>query len=278
MTSGISKRMADGKWSEPKNIGAPVNTPDREEKAYFDVATGWLFFSSDGHGGKGGMDIFKVKRIGPDKWGDVIPVDAVNSEGNDSYFTLSENSDYAYFSSDVSGKNQIYMVPLTEIFTPQEIAARDKFYKSNMPPAVPAVGDMAIVFKKKFCAAGPATCPPCAAAAIEQPNIASIIYFQLGKADLNAEAEKTASAWAKYLKDNPSRKIKIGGHADTVGDDTYNLILSKKRADAVKALLIKDGAKTGAAASGLFWRFAARGSQRSQGRRCQEPQSGIKGG
>ena len=236
-----SKRLPDGRWSEPRNLGAPINTVESEEKAYFDVDTGWLFFSSDGHGGKG-VDIFKVKRLGPDQWGEVLPVDIVNSAGNDSYFTLSEGSNYVYFSSDVGGKNQIYMVPLTEIFTSQELSMRKKDYAANLPPAVPAIGDMALVYKKKFCQGVQVGTGP-AAPGIVQPDITRVVYFELGKAELSSAANEVISAWAKYLKDNPERKAEIGGHADIIGGEDYNLVLSKRRADAVQARLLSLGTK-----------------------------------
>jgi outer membrane protein OmpA-like peptidoglycan-associated protein len=42
------------------------------------------------------------------------------------------------------------------------------------------------------------------------------------------------------LKENPDVKVKIVGHTDSDGDDKANLILSEKRAAAVKAHLVKE--------------------------------------
>jgi outer membrane protein OmpA-like peptidoglycan-associated protein len=41
------------------------------------------------------------------------------------------------------------------------------------------------------------------------------------------------------LKDNPSLKIKIIGHTDADGEATDNMILSEKRANAVKSYLVE---------------------------------------
>ncbi|MFD3003739.1 OmpA family protein [Pontibacter toksunensis] len=55
-----SLRKADGSWGEPVNAGSVINTPGRESFPYVD-ATGKLFFSSDGHVGMGGLDIFSAE-------------------------------------------------------------------------------------------------------------------------------------------------------------------------------------------------------------------------
>lgn len=45
--------------------------------------------------------------------------------------------------------------------------------------------------------------------------------------------------FANFLKDNPQIKVEIQGHTDSIGSEKYNLILSQKRAEAVRNLLIK---------------------------------------
>ncbi len=45
--------------------------------------------------------------------------------------------------------------------------------------------------------------------------------------------------FAKFLKENPNIKVEIQGHTDSIGSERYNLILSQKRAEAVKDILVK---------------------------------------
>jgi len=57
------------------------------------------------------------------------------------------------------------------------------------------------------------------------------------KGDLIASLQTAFS----YIKNNPDRELVIQGHADRSGDEDYNLRISKRRAEAIKALLGNDG-------------------------------------
>jgi len=71
------------------------------------------------------------------------------------------------------------------------------------------------------------------------------VLFATGKADLSANANKSVATLADFLKKNPNRNVLIEGHTDSVGKDDYNLALSQKRADSVKAGLVGDGIEAG---------------------------------
>ena len=66
------------------------------------------------------------------------------------------------------------------------------------------------------------------------------ILFNTSSADIKAASYGTLKEIAGVLKDNPGIHVKITGHTDSDGDNTANLDLSKKRADAVKAFLVKE--------------------------------------
>lgn len=55
------------KWGKPVNMGKQINTNDREGFPYISD-DGSLYFSSDGHGGMGGLDLFKSPRISNTEW------------------------------------------------------------------------------------------------------------------------------------------------------------------------------------------------------------------
>jgi len=66
------------------------------------------------------------------------------------------------------------------------------------------------------------------------------ILFDSGKADIKPESKPSLEQIAQYLKAEPSVKLHVVGHTDSVGSFDNNLALSKRRAEAVAAALNKD--------------------------------------
>src|SRR5690606_12375827 len=56
-----SHRLEDGSWAEVKNIGSKINTPQDEVSPFIYFYNELLFFSSEGHMGFGGKDLFMSK-------------------------------------------------------------------------------------------------------------------------------------------------------------------------------------------------------------------------
>lgn len=65
---------------------------------YYDSQTGYLYFASNMPGGKGGLDIYRVKRTGPNKWDNVESIDEINTPNNDVYPFI-DNQGYLYYST-----------------------------------------------------------------------------------------------------------------------------------------------------------------------------------
>lgn len=59
------------------------------------------------------------------------------------------------------------------------------------------------------------------------------IYFDTDQATLQPESEKTLRQLLALVKENGGRRLEIGGHTDSQGNDAYNLQLSEQRAAAV---------------------------------------------
>jgi len=68
-----------------------------------------------------------------------------------------------------------------------------------------------------------------------------MVFFDFDKATLTPEAQTVLNKAAVAFKDGKKPRIDLTGHADRAGSDAYNMKLSKRRADAVKAALVRLG-------------------------------------
>ncbi len=67
------------------------------------------------------------------------------------------------------------------------------------------------------------------------------VLFDTGKASLKPGAYGTVDRLATALKQDPSRRVMIEGHTDSVGEDDFNQSLSENRAMSVQAALMERG-------------------------------------
>jgi outer membrane protein OmpA-like peptidoglycan-associated protein len=67
------------------------------------------------------------------------------------------------------------------------------------------------------------------------------VLFDTGRAELKSGAFSTVDRLATFLRENPERSVAIEGHTDSVGSDSFNLSLSQRRADSVRAALTSRG-------------------------------------
>ena len=98
---------ASMQFSTPVNLGATINTFDDEMTPYFDTRNGMLYFSSYGHAGIGGMDIFRSQELSgiftqPENLGR-----GFNSSYNDVYFTINNHNEKGTLTSNRTGSQFI---------------------------------------------------------------------------------------------------------------------------------------------------------------------------
>ena len=116
----LLKKNNKGKWSKPENIGDVVNTQYSEEGPYFHVQTSTLYFSSKGHAGMGGYDLYKtVWDTINDTWSNPENLGyPINSADDETFYTISGDGEHAYYASfkdDSYGYLDIYMIiPLVD--------------------------------------------------------------------------------------------------------------------------------------------------------------------
>jgi outer membrane protein OmpA-like peptidoglycan-associated protein len=78
------------------------------------------------------------------------------------------------------------------------------------------------------------------------------IKFASGRDKITTSSYKILGDVVTIMEENPTYNLKINGYTDSSGDDTKNLALSKKRAAAVQAYLVKKGISEGRLSSDGF--------------------------
>jgi len=67
------------------------------------------------------------------------------------------------------------------------------------------------------------------------------VYFSINSAELNNRSKRVIDGFYEFLKDNPSIKVEVQGHTDNVGNDKFNLELSRDRAKSVYNYIMEKG-------------------------------------
>ena len=95
------KKMDDGKWGDPENLGSVINTKYDEDYPYVSTDGKTLYFSSKGHNSMGGYDIFRSTWDSiNNKWSQPENLDfAINTPYDDYMFIPDINEHYAFFAS-----------------------------------------------------------------------------------------------------------------------------------------------------------------------------------
>lgn len=108
-----------GQWSDVRNLGPKINTEFDEEGPFIDQDNVTLYFSSKGHKGMGGHDIFRVV-FDPqtNEWGEPENLGyPINTPDDDVFFVASTDGKRAYYSSvkeDGMGYTDIYLITIPE--------------------------------------------------------------------------------------------------------------------------------------------------------------------
>jgi outer membrane protein OmpA-like peptidoglycan-associated protein len=128
----VSYKLANGGWSEAKNLGPAINTKEDERAPFMHADGVTLFFSSKGHGGLGGFDIFSSKLNEFNTWSKPENLGyPINTSADDVFYILSADRKRAYYASNKEngyGKTDIYVIGLKEAETPNITVMTGKIY------------------------------------------------------------------------------------------------------------------------------------------------------
>ena len=125
----VSRSLGKGKWGAPINMGPKINTEFDEDSPVLSFDGKTLYFSSKGHRGMGGYDIYVTKYDDINKeWSSPENLGyPINTSGNDTYYIVAPDEVSAYYASVKDkgvGDIDIYQIlPLSEQADPEPIAA-----------------------------------------------------------------------------------------------------------------------------------------------------------
>jgi peptidoglycan-associated lipoprotein len=279
----VTRASATDNWGEPINLGGDINTPGNEMFPYIHP-DGTLYFSSDGHEGMGGLDIFRAKPNDNSGWTVENMRYPLNSPADDFGIVFEKEREAGYFSSRRQGgrgADDVYLFYLPPII--YNIIGRVTDDKTNqaIPQAmVKLVGsdgvvstaetgndgsfkfvlnpntDYVIIASKKgyLNNKGKETTrglnqskdfvSTISLTSTAKPIEIPNIFYDFDKWELRPESMVALDRLVEILNDNPNVAIELGSHTDSRGKQEYNYELSQKRAQAVVNYLIEKGIAT----------------------------------
>lgn len=121
----VSFRKQDDSWTAPMNLGKQINTLSEEAAPFLAADEKTLYFTSSGYKGFGKNDIYVSTRL-DDTWKNWSEPQnlgpEVNTSLDESYFSMPNEGDYAYFTREVAeGDDDIFRVKLPLFYMPQPV-------------------------------------------------------------------------------------------------------------------------------------------------------------
>ncbi len=118
----VSKKDSKGNWGRPTPLPANINTPYMETSVLIHPDGRTLYFSSNGHTGLGGYDIYMSRMDALGNWGDPINLGyPINTENDENSLLVGPDGEVAFFASDRPGGYgglDIYYFAMPEEFRP----------------------------------------------------------------------------------------------------------------------------------------------------------------
>ncbi len=271
--------LADGIFGDPENLGNEVNTEGQEAFAYIS-SDNTLYFSSTGHPGLGGLDVFQLKD------GEVTNLGMpVNSANDDLAFTVEEESGEGFVSSNRDGGKGNFDIYKIQRIIPQYTDVLVSVVNSgtNEPVADALVEikdkDGVVVLTEKTNDKGQVsyrplqetplnivtkkddyesamqsyTSPkkdadevqimlkPIEKIIVKDEVVLNPILFDFDKANITAQGAFELDKLVAIMTKYPNMVIAAGSHTDNIGRDKYNLNLSERRAQSTVQYVISKG-------------------------------------
>ncbi len=259
----FKSEKVDGEWTNPVNLGYPVNTPDND--VFFTMAANGQrgYYSSKKKDGLGDQDLYMITFLG-----EVKPlVNDINGPSS----ALNENPVVAVSPEKKIEMNIIFTglildeetlsplqatIEITDNAKNELIASFESNEKTGqyLLSLKPGINYGITVTKKGYLFHSENFDIPKNAASrkvrkdillskvsVGSKIVLNNIFFDFNKATLRPESVSELNRVVKMMNDMPTLRIEISGHTDNVGSRSYNKRLSEKRAKAVVDYLVDKG-------------------------------------
>lgn len=269
----------DGSLVGAENLGPQINTPGDEMFPSIRL-NGDLYFSSNGHPGMGGLDIFCAHNDNDTVWTVTNMGYPINSHADDFGITFEGHRTRGFFSSNRDnsrGRDHIYSFELPEtvhmltgwVYEKDEYELpgatvymvgndgtnikiglkEDGSFTQRVTPGVSYVmlaTNRGFMNYKQTLTADSTNenreyVLQFPLSSISKPVLIDNIFFEFGSARLTKDSETSLDQLVTLLKDNPNVTIELGAHCDYIGNDESNQKLSQQRAESVVKYLVKNG-------------------------------------
>lgn len=229
-------RQNEGKWSKPRNIGYPINS-EADDLSFFvstDGTTGYFSSNKIESNGKYNLYAFELYQDArPEKV--VFIKGEIKDEDNipviDSKIELKSVTTQNVTTVEVDSFSGRYVA--TAVFDDDfvlTVKKPDHIYQSRYIDKDSAIfsAPVELNFEIEKVEAG------------KSYELHDILY-PTNSAELSNRSKVILDEFIVFLKDNPGIRVSIHGHTDDVGDDAFNLDLSKRRARSVYDYLTGKG-------------------------------------
>lgn len=235
----MTQKQDNGTWSNPINVGYPINTFHNENSLLVSADGEIAFFGSDRPGGFGKSDLYYFdmpEHIRPVKtiYMDGVVFDDLTKnklEANFKLIDLATGREMVKSSSDPVNGSFVVTLPINKDYALYAEKDGYNMYSKSFKLTIPENSDQAYHIKV----------PMTPIKKIGGYFVLENIFFDLSKATLRPESFIELNKLKDFLVKNATTKVEIGGHTDTRGDDGMNKTLSNDRAKSVYEFLIKEG-------------------------------------
>ena len=218
-----TEMITEGVFLDPINLGEVINSLNDEISPFIHFDQKTLFFSSDGHLGMGGKDLFYTKLKADETWS--LPTNLgypINSYQDESGIFINAHGNVAYFASGRPGGFgglDLYCFELEETLRPEPILIE---IEDNI--------ELTSTFVDLFSNLNAG-----------ETFILPDLFFEFAQSNILPDSYSELQRLLNYLINNKTVKLEISGHTDNQGSATFNQKLSVDRAKTVYNYLVDKG-------------------------------------